>query len=552
MSVHAEQGGVDFGYAGVHKGRRAGANLKFSRGDILFGLMCLVLLAGALIPLPGLALDFGWILVLSLGLGLGLMCLFLRDTAQADGLGMLLFLWSLGHIWAVAATARSLFVEKSGGAILALCGQLTEPAGMAGVLGIVGGMILAGLVSLAVVGGIVSRRSREFQEEIVPLKRIGLETDLNAGLIDVEDKQRLETQLMGQANFFLNLPRAWRVLVCDMVISLMILTVLGVQAAMSGLMTTMPGPYVMEIHISQCGGASLLFAGISMLLGWTVAGLTGRGGMRRLDNTKAGKETGGNGARKSRKIKIVSRESRKQDVVELLNPESCLPAGPGPLTLKAEGKRDESITVELDEKACEDYFVKGPRERYEGVESVFERFDSADAYFSRIRDLILAYPDKGQTTALCAQRWDALPIRAVFHIALSLSEANQRTLLIDMDPVRSALAKAFDVRPQAFSDGPAVTCLDSISIWSCEGIDGYTAEALGEVAERYRHDFDQVILYAPNLATMASPVHLTRAANTAIVFAKEPEDSRVMYGLFQASPCRVPGVMYSPEQAIEG
>lgn len=583
MTIHAEQSGFHFGRSAATAEGTNAHRLGLHRGDILFVLMCIMVLTGSLVPLPALALDLGWIFVLSLGAGLILMCLFLRDTAQAGGIPSIMFLWSMGHIWLVCATTRSLFLNKAGGIVIETLGGIFQFAGTAGGFCVIGVILAAGLVSLGLIGARFDKRCRAFLEEIIPLKRISLETDLNAGLISEEQKTRIEETMYGQAELIMNLPRAWRILICDLVISMMVLTVLAVQAGMIGLMKTMPGRYALEASVLQCTGASVLFTGVVISLGWAAVSLTGRNVMNACKGDKANGKDARQTGRKSRKIRIVNSPSRKQDVVELLNPESCLLPGKvrsrvDPETMEIEParlrslKQDaaledtvEEIIVELDDTVMEGYFeTEQKQESAEtpcGSESqrvretdhvipAFHRFDSADAYFAQIRELILYHGEEGRAVALCSQGREALSVRTVFHTALALCEEDQKTLVIDMDPGRNALARAFEVEPSDFADGPVETCLESISIWSCEDIDRFAAEKLLDILEKYRHDFDQVILSVPNLASMRCPVHLTRAAGTAIVFADREEDSQVICDLFEDSPCRVLGLMLSPEKAI--
>lgn len=288
--------------------------LSINRGDIIFGLTCLSLLAGVIVPLPMIGLDILWILTLCLGLGLLIVCVSLRYVREAEALPGLVVVWSLMRIAAAAATARAIFRTHSGGNLISLIGDNVPgsvppvlPAGLAVCLSLLGLIVVIQLVKS--IGG----DCRSFQEETLPLRNIGIEADLNAGVISTEEARGKEKHLMQEANFYGNIPGAMKILVCDVVFSVVVLAALAGHLLVLKVFKTLSADYEAAVQGSAAAGAALLFMPAPVLISGAVKLLTLRALREGHDVTE---ESGG-----GRKIRLINRNTHHQEVVEILNPD---------------------------------------------------------------------------------------------------------------------------------------------------------------------------------------------------------------------------------------
>lgn len=164
--------------------------------------------------------------------------------------------------------------------------------------------------------------------------------------------------------------------------------------------------------------------------------------------------------------------------------------------------------------------------------------------------MILRENKRGEVILLAGETYGSLPVTAAVQTALRLAEAGYKTLLTDMDSRRCALARAFEVEPEQVFAGPVETCVEGIYVVSQKEIEVYTAEAIAYFLNTARAGMDAVILYAPNLGTAGNVMHLTRAAQRAIVFTDKRTGTNPVYDLLADSPCEVMEILPSPKEAL--
>jgi type III secretion protein V len=167
------------------------------RGEIVFSLIILLLIAGLALPVPPFFLDF----LLSANLLFSLILLFTTlsvvDPIKLSTLPMLLLMATLFRLSLNIATTRSILSSGSGGQLVELFGRLVISENL--VVGTVIFFIIT-LVQFVVVakgGERVAEVSARFALDALPGKQMSIDADVRSGLIDFETarNRRQEVQL---------------------------------------------------------------------------------------------------------------------------------------------------------------------------------------------------------------------------------------------------------------------------------------------------------------------------------------------------------------------
>jgi hypothetical protein len=109
---------------------------------------------------------------------------------------------------------------------------------------------------------------------------------------------------------------------------------------------------------------------------------------------------------------------------------------------------------------------------------------------------------------LAGERIADLPVTVAVHTAVRFAYRNKRTLLVDTDASRNAVAQAFEVDIAAAHKKPAVTCIENLWISSAQPF-----------LESDMH-FEQVIIYSPNAASADYMHQFADMKGAAVFFGK--------------------------------
>jgi hypothetical protein len=162
--------------------------------------------------------------------------------------------------------------------------------------------------------------------------------------------------------------------------------------------------------------------------------------------------------------------------------------------------------------------------------------ESMDHYYDRI---ISAVQNTNASVILLAgEKIGELPVTAAVNIAVRFAYMNKRSLLIDTDASRNAVARAFEA-DSIGADGKAVkTCIENL--WICPADDPTLThpDGLAKKIAQSRYLFEQVVIYSPNAGTDHLKNQFAGIVHAAVFFGKGV-GLKSLLGLLTKSDCHV-------------
>ena len=432
------------------------------RPEAVFVAAAVALLAGLLLPVHANLLDILWVCAFCLAGAAALICIAAKSSVDLIGFVPILSVLTLLRIALAAMTARKIIGHAPAGILVGAVGKgLTASWPL--------GAVLAGLV-LAVVFVIIifaacqrmAIASNNYLEQILPLKQIGVETDLRMGVINEANATMLAGRITTERRFFSGMNGASLLMRGEAAISIFILLACLVTLASNNAFET----------ISQEGllGPVMSLGVFSLVPAVVVAVFCG--GLMSKDTLALRPQEPDEEPVRSKKITLISQETGAEEEVELLNPDFVEHAG-------------------VDERVVE---FEPPR-KTEAVEEAtrFPSCSSPGEYYQKIGQMISAIKARPRVALLVSGEIQSLPVTVAVNIAIGLAQQKQKVLMVDTDTTRNALAQVFELDPKLMQKKVQTSCLENLSACSVpvDKIDLLLQKK--KITER----FDTLLIYAP-------------------------------------------------------
>ena len=161
----------------------------FARGDFVFTAAALSLVAGFLLPIPLRVLDVLWVCGLCLSAAVLLIALSGKDSGELSAFPLVLVGTAGLKIVLTATSAKLIFLKGSGGTVLDGVGGFLVKGNTvwAAVISVLIAVVVVMVVQQAIRR--IRRTAVKYASEILPLKNISVETDLNIGSVYFMDPQ---------------------------------------------------------------------------------------------------------------------------------------------------------------------------------------------------------------------------------------------------------------------------------------------------------------------------------------------------------------------------
>jgi len=511
------------------------SQVMIARSEFIFTTAALSLLGGLLAPIGAQLLDVLWVLSVCLGGAIVLIGFSAKESGELSGFPLLLLGVSWLRIALTAASARLIFLGGTGGFIIE---SISDSIGSGRVIWM---MILT--PASAIAGGLVvygaTRRimkaSLSFAFDTMPLKKISIETELNAGIIDSDKAASLKDKIANETQFYLNMGGVTKLLRCDAAIGVLVVIVTGAgQIAITAIdrMST-GGGILTQTYVSLSAGVTLLALFPAVLTSAAAAHLLGKSSLS-LGGAASAEP-------RSRTVKIVSQSSGRSEEVELLNPDSA-EVGPRQAVEVKNNSNDENIASFEPVRAA----GKGGSKNIRCI----KKYYNIEDYYNDIAQRIENLPSAQKSVLFGAVSVESLPVTVAVNVAISISKKGLRCLLIDADVERNAIAKVFELESDQIKAGAAETCIKNLSIRSGGDLAGADIQIAKERIQAVAKGYDRVIIYAPNMNSMSSNETLSGIAAGAIVFESAGGDNNLSRQLV-ASACELLAIMPAAT-AVEG
>lgn len=503
------------------------SQVVIARNEFIFTTAALSLLGGLLAPIGAQLLDVLWVLSVCLGAAIVLIGFSAKDSGELSGFPLLLVGGSWLRIALTAASARLIFLAGTGGFVIESIGGAIGSGRtiwmmvITPVAAIAGGLVVYGATRR------IMKASLSFAFDTMPLKKISIETELNAGIIDSDKASSLKDKIAGETQFYLNMAGVTKLLRCDAAIGVLVVIVTGAgQIAITAIDRMSAGGGILpQTYVSLAAGVAILALGPAVLTSAAAAHLLGKSSLS-LGGADSGEH-------RSRTIKIVSQSSGRKEKVELLNPDFAEVGPRQAVEVKTESS-DENIA------RFEPVGAAGKG----GSKSIrcIEKYDSIEDYYDDIARRIENLPSGQNSVLFGAGNVEELPVTVAVNVALNISKKGLRCLLIDADAERNAIAKVFELESDQVKERAAETCIKNLSIFSGCDLAGADIRMAKEGIQAVSKGYDRVIIYAPNINSASRFETLSGIAAVAVVFESAGGNDNLSRQL-RASDCKLLAIM---------
>jgi hypothetical protein len=509
------------------------AQVVISRNEFIFTTAAAALLAGLLAPVGARLVDVLWVLSVCLTGAVVLIGLAAKESGELSSFPLLLVAGSWLRIALAAASARLIFLGGRGGVIIESIGGAIGSGGAIGtVIMMAVAAASAGLVVYSATRRI-TKASLNFAFDTMPLKKISIETELNAGIIDSDKAASLKDKVASETQFYLNMSGVTKILCCDAAVAVLVVILTGAgQIAITAIdrMNT-SGDALTQTYASLASGVAILALGPAVLTAMAAAHLLGKSSLSLggRDSTE----------QHSRTIKIVSAKTGRKEQVELLNPD-FFQVEPQHVKVKVKPSEENIARFEPVSRAS--------KVQSKGIRCI-EKYNNIEDYYNDIVRRIENLSSEQKVVLFGASSVEELPVTVAVNAGIRISKKGRRCLLIDADTERGAIGKVFELESEAIKDRATQTCIKNLSVRS--GLDevGTDVNVVEEKMQTIASDYDRVIIYAPNINSSSRCEALSGIAGGAIIF-KGVQNNNNLSSQLVASGCELVAIMPAASIAV--
>ena len=523
--------------------RETGARQNGAR--TLFTAVVIAVIAGLLLPLPAHILDVLLIFSVSLTAAVLIITFSARGALQVQGFPLLIVLATMLRIALSVACSRLILSQSNAGTIISLFGSIVVRNNYVFAILVFGALAIVIFRTICKAVKDISRAATEFTADIVPVKQINIDSDLNAGLINESQALNLRRKIAREAGFFVAMAGAARFIVCAAVIELVIVFVNMAASMAMGIVGGTTAGISIKTYATLAVGAGLITQ-IPALVAAMASGYLVR---KSSVSAGANDELTEQAARQSAGPDVDPAKCRAEPV-EYIDAELTEITNPA----ASDNIETEKIVSEDLEWVDESQSIGNEDEKNDLSLWVWEEIKDSD-YYEAIAELIESRgglrtaPTK--TILMAAESVEELPVTIPVNVAVHLAQRNQKCLLIDLDLKRGAISKVFDIDSVERSNrvrGEAIaTCINNLRVWAASNFNkggGETEETnIKDVIARLESRYERLIVYAPNIKLFADRYRIADCVGAAMLFSSKSkiESSSIsdFHKLLKSSGCEI-------------
>lgn len=448
------------------------------RLDAVFAAAALTVLAGLLIPMPLLMLDIVWVFSVFLAAAVVAVCLAAANCQELGGFGFLVGAMNLLRICLIAMTVRKILLEQTAGMVIGLIGRVVLGTGVitAAILAVL--MVLLSFWMILLFARQIRRSVQRYSQEILPVKRAGLQADLSLNVITRQQAKSVLDKIKTEMRFFGAMGSIAVLMRCEAAAAVvMTLLALGIKVFSDAL----AGGYnvqLLETVASQAAGLAIISLLPAVSSAWSCAGLLQKEALcLKKDQTEQDSQ--------GHTIALPGTDKQTEQT-ELLNPDFMEQARNAP-------PLRENIV---------DFESAAPAEVLKTIDCPVRRLTWTDSrdYYRQLTDLAAALePQPQQAILLTSLPGTSLGVQAAVNTAIGLAEKKFRVLLIDAQPKRRAAARAFDLNEAKTVISPQPTCIANISVFTAGDMEIQAACRIETALQELGGQYDIFLIYGPHM-----------------------------------------------------
>jgi hypothetical protein len=512
----------------------------------LFIAGVIVVIAGLLFPLPAHILDVLLIFSLSLTAAVLIITFSARGALQVQGFPLLIVLVTMLRMALSVACSRLILSRGNAGTIVSLFGNIVARHNCVLAILFFGALAIVIFRTICKTVKNINRAATEFITDIVPIKQISIESDLNAGVINESQALNLRSKIGREAGFFVAMAGAARFILCAAVIELVTVTVSIVASTAMGIESGTTAGISIQTYTTLAVGAGMMTQ-IPALVAAVASGYLVRkssvfvGANDELTEQTAERIQAVAGVRapscdlfqgSSNEVAPTQIEALKYgNTVNSTEPVEYIDAELTEIT-----NPTASVNIETEKIVSEDLELVdesqsiGNEDEQEDLSLwAWEEIKYSD-YYEAIAELIESkLANVTKTTLMAAERVEELPVTIPVNIAVHLAQRNHKCLLVDLDLKRDAISKVFDIDGGECNNrvrGKAIaTCINNLWVWPAsyfnKGDGDPEATNIKDVITRLESRYECVVVYAPNIKALADSHRITGCAGAAMLFGSK-------------------------------
>ena len=534
------------------------------RSDFLFTAGAIAVITGLLFPLSGHILDVLLIFSVSLTAAVLMITLSARGVLEASGFPLLVLLATMLRMALSVASARLILSQGEAGTIIGLVGNFIVRNNEIATILVFGTSIVVIFVTICKAAKGISHAASDFTTDIVPIKQISIDSDLNTGIISNGQASELRGKIAREVGFFVAMAGAAKFILCGAVIELVTIVINVVGGMAIGVASSAATEVSVKIYTSLTVGAGAIIQ-ISTLLTVVASrhlvhkkSLAPAPDDELMEQKSVRVEVVANELTSTKRLQYDSTADNSEspeyfdsELVEVINPaisnnigaegkaiakeldwfDEQTVSGNGKddlnLQFSTEVKESDPMTVPADSFSKSDEHAVGRQERtLNKIKGLWEPNYGCDDYYEAITELVESKPgDDAKTILMGAETAAELPVTIPVNIGIRLAQKNRRCLLIDLDSQRNAISKVFDIDTNGVCGKAIATCVNNLWVWPVNNFVEDNAMNLRGVVAKLKNRYDRLIIYAPNIKLLSDWDGIASCVEAAILFDSEEDKS---------------------------
>lgn len=455
----------------------------WSRAEMVFVVASVTLLLAFVIPVPEIILDILWGFTFCLAGAAIIICLGAQNSSDLGGFVPVVSGLILLRLFVLAASSRRIIQEEARGILINSFGNL-----LAGnrPLGAVLICLLLAVICVIVIFSFsqkIASASKNYIRQILPLKKIGLETDLRMGIIDETNAKSLSGRILSEFRFFSGMNGTSLLMRSESAICIFILLACLILPTLTEQFEGVSG----QDYISKTAPAVLALSLFTLLPALIVATACGR--LMSEETLALRSESKIETKPSAKKIKIISKDTGAEEEIELLNPEfvehenvddrivefevssKTFSYDQSQIFSTADPSGNEiSISPEPQPLTEDDAYYRPriPDSNLSGGECDVMELPCSDVsdYYEKISQLICEPDSYPHVALLASDQIQSLPATVGVNVAIMLAQKQHNLLLVDTDTQRNAIAQIFEIDRALLQQNVMPSCLEKLSVYS--------------------------------------------------------------------------------------
>lgn len=162
-----------------------------------------------------------------------------------------------------------------------------------------------------------------------------------------------------------------------------------------------------------------------------------------------------------------------------------------------------------------------------------------------ITERILRTEKKYRSILFASSNADAMPVTTPVNVALQLAGRGRKTLLVDVDLRRDAVAKSFELSELADAPGSGFeakareTGVENLWVWPAHNFTKLLQMNIGRIVSEAIERYDFVLLNGPRLPESPDRRQIAAAAQGAVIFSESVAQASSLAQLIKAGGCNL-------------